>query len=435
MQKALSKYTFALILLSFAAVSARGQSSSLNTFSPYTFYGLGDLAQPGTAQTHSMGSVGVAMRSQVHLNYLNPAAYSAVPRQSFLLNFGMQGANYYLKTKARKTSYNTYNLHDVGVMFPLGKKIGFGLSLTPFSNVGYRIIRDEDDPGILAQVGKVRYVYLGDGGVNELKAGVGMEVAKGLSVGLNFIYYLGSINRTAETTVSTVITDATYRNTLVSKRTTVNEINGSIGVQYQISMRDPLKNLTLGATYQPRLSFRAHEDEVIQTQTSSVGDSVLVDDNRFRMKMPGRFSAGIFYHTPKIGLGFDFSYQNWKDAFEIPAKDNIQLTSAQDYRFGLEYTPDRFNMRTIFRRSSYRVGVRYNNSYLMRDRQQIKEYAFTAGVGVPLRAGSWTSLNAGIELGRRGNTSHGLIRENFFKVFVGFSLFGEDLWFVKPKFD
>jgi hypothetical protein len=56
-----------------------------------------------------------------------------------------------------------------------------------------------------------------------------------------------------------------------------------------------------------------------------------------------------------------------------------------------------------------------------------------------------TSINAGIEFGGRGDLSSvimpklnkrvGLIRQHYIKVNLGFSLFGEDYWFVRPKID
>jgi hypothetical protein len=42
-------------------------------------------------------------------------------------------------------------------------------------------------------------------------------------------------------------------------------------------------------------------------------------------------------------------------------------------------------------------------------------------------------VNIGLEVGQRGTVTNGLIKEQFFKVTLGFTL--NDRWFVKPKFD
>mgnify|MGYP000107978196 CR=1 FL=1 len=48
----------AAVMLPYA-VSA--QTSSINAFSPYTMYGIGEINTPGTTQMRSMGGVRVAM--------------------------------------------------------------------------------------------------------------------------------------------------------------------------------------------------------------------------------------------------------------------------------------------------------------------------------------------------------------------------------------
>ena len=49
-------------------VSARAQSGSINAFSPYTMYGVGEINTPGTLAMRSMGGVGVAARQVGMIN-------------------------------------------------------------------------------------------------------------------------------------------------------------------------------------------------------------------------------------------------------------------------------------------------------------------------------------------------------------------------------
>ena len=103
------------------SVSATAQTSSINAFSPYSMYGIGELQTPGVTAMRSMGGVGLGMRSTLMVNPLNPAAYSMTPQQGFLFDFGIEGANFYNsqhkygtagQTTAR-TSYNTFNFHNL----------------------------------------------------------------------------------------------------------------------------------------------------------------------------------------------------------------------------------------------------------------------------------------------------------------------------------
>ena len=123
-----ARYVAIILLLSMfggGMISAvYAQMSSLNTFSPYTMYGIGDLAVGGSAFNRPMGGVGVAFRTPYRFNYLNPAALSAIPRQSALFNFAGEGKNIYAKSPNTSTSYNTFNIHDLGLAVPLGKGVG-----------------------------------------------------------------------------------------------------------------------------------------------------------------------------------------------------------------------------------------------------------------------------------------------------------------------
>ena len=183
------------------AVSA--QTSSINAFSPYTMYGIGEQNTPGTLSMRSMGGAGVAMRSPGTLNLLNPAAYSAAQQKTFLFNFGLEGQNYYNSQKvageSKNTAYNTFNFHDIAFQMPLARKLGLGFSLTPYSSVGYRTKYyheyDPTDP-VYGNVGNVQYNYQGEGDVTEVKLGIGWEVFKNFSIGVAAQYYWGDIDRT-----------------------------------------------------------------------------------------------------------------------------------------------------------------------------------------------------------------------------------------------
>ncbi len=85
-------------LLAVAALlpsTAAAQSSSINAFSPYSMYGIGELNTPGTLPVRSMGGAGVAMRWPTSINLLNPASFSAMERKSFLFDMGAENQNYY----------------------------------------------------------------------------------------------------------------------------------------------------------------------------------------------------------------------------------------------------------------------------------------------------------------------------------------------------
>ena len=211
----LIKLIVAAVAMVPTAVAAK--TSSINAFSPYTMYGIGEQNTPGTLSMRSMGGAGVAMRSPGTLNLLNPAAYSAAQQKTFLFNFGLEGQNYYNSQKvageSKNTAYNTFNFHDIAFQMPLARKLGLGFSLTPYSSVGYRTKYyheyDPTDP-VYGNVGNVQYNYQGEGDVTEVKLGIGWEVFKNFSIGVAAQYYWGDIDRTFVMTPTAITGEGTF---------------------------------------------------------------------------------------------------------------------------------------------------------------------------------------------------------------------------------
>ena len=203
--------TVSLALPSLAA--AQNLTSSINTFSPYSMYGLGELATPGTTSMRSMGGVGVAMRSTNKVNVLNPAAYSQTPQKSFLFEFGVEAGHfrnsqtkYGTPQTTARTAYNSINFHEIAFQMPLAKGLGFGFSLTPYSNVGYNMHSDELSSGVAGNLGRAQYQYYGDGDVTEAKAGIGWSPFKNFSIGAAMQYYWGNITRNYKAVPTDIIT-------------------------------------------------------------------------------------------------------------------------------------------------------------------------------------------------------------------------------------
>ena len=189
----------------------------------------------------SMGGVGVAMRSGGTVNLLNPAAYSVAPQKTFLFNFGLEGQNYYnaqrLDGVNRTTAYNTFNFHDVAFQLPLAKRLGLGFSLTPYSSTGYRIkgehAFDASDP-VWGNVGRVGYVYEGEGDVTEVKLGVGWELFKNFSLGVAVQYYWGDIDRHYTMTPTPTVGDGTYLSMIGRDNYSVSSFKGQVGIQWNL---------------------------------------------------------------------------------------------------------------------------------------------------------------------------------------------------------
>ena len=80
---------------------------------------------------------------------------------------------------------------------------------------------------------------------------------------------------------------------------------------------------------------------------------------------------------------------------------------------------------------TYRLGFRYENSYLNLFGNQINEYGISFGFGFPMKK-SRTALDLSFEYGGRGTTNDNLIQENFVNVTFGVAIF--ENWFHKRKY-
>ena len=128
-------------------------------------------------------------------------------------------------------------------------------------------------------------------------------------------------------------------------------------------------------------------------------------------------------------FGLDGRWQNWQNFSAFGLNDS--LVNSYMVSAGTELTPNPGNYANYLKRIKYRAGFFYQGTYLKLRGRQLNEYAFSLGFGLPLR-GMKTTLNLAGQVGLRGTTQYGLIRETSFRFVVGFSIY--DRWFVKKKY-
>lgn len=436
------------------AAKAQTLTSSVNTYSPYSMYGLGELTTPGTAVQRSMGGVGVAMFSTTSVNVMNPAAFGYTPRQSFLFNFGIEGGHFrneqqkYSASSSStvKTAYNSMNIHDVAFQMPLAGGLGLGFSLTPYSNVGYTMYRDDLELG--GSMGSARYEYYGEGDVSEVKLGVGWAPTRKFSFGASMIYYWGSINRSYKMIPTNIITgNGEYSTTTGVDTYDVSRVKAQFGLMWNPILKST-EILSLGATYDiggdlnPDMVKYVYVDNLLSSTVRQESDAALP------LRLPKQVAVGIFYQNLKIRAGVDYVYQGWgsDNASLIENDDNgvkVGYTDTHTIKLGFQYIPRHTDVRNYLRRVAYRVGARYGDYYQTYGGEKIDQLALTAGLGFPIQLFGNSSIDVGVEWGMRGlgsksimvdNTKVGLVRQNYFKLSVGLSLFGDPEWFVQRKY-
>ena len=170
---------FAFVLLFFVTEKTWSQA---RISSPYSRYGVGELWHNNNSVTLSaMGNVGLAIRSNNYLNIKNPASYSGFDSTSFLFDISVVGSYTTLKTTdiSQDADYGSLGYILFGTPVTQWWKASFGL--IPFSHVGYSVYEEE----ILPDIGRVRYIYEGSGGLNQLHFGNAFKITPNLSIGFN----------------------------------------------------------------------------------------------------------------------------------------------------------------------------------------------------------------------------------------------------------
>lgn len=421
---------------------AQKLESSIGMYSPYTFYGVGSLNYTAGSALDAMGGASVAFRSYRRSNLVNPAGFSAVARRSFLFDMSISGLNMYSKQmiagQEKSTSNNMFNLGSVSVLFPVTRGLGIGVSVSPYSSVGYYTTKYEESSDVIADIGAVQYVYSGDGGITQFKLGAGWELAKGFSIGAEMIYLRGNIDRSYQMNIIPYTGSGTYNGISASQNDKVSRILGNFGAQYEFQIGKK-NHLTLGLAYQLGGKLGADVTDYIPSG-NIYGDTVRLDSYISDIKLPSVISAGVYYRRPTFGIGFDYVYQNWAEHNGYDAVNRVGYVNTSSYRLGAEYTPDRGSVRSFFKRVTYRAGIKYGDYYLTFDGHRLAEKSLTLGFEIPFMMNTVSSVNIGFEVGKRGNRStlnNGLVLERFFRLNIGITLFGGDYdyWFVKYKYD
>jgi hypothetical protein len=96
------------------------------------------------------------------------------------------------------------------------------------------------------------------------------------------------------------------------------------------------------------------------------------------------------------------------------------------------FIPNYNSYSSYFKRVTYRYGVRYENTGLVLADKSINDAAANIGFGLPV-TGTFSSINIGLEVGKRGTKYAGLIEENYVNLSIGLSF--SEKWFVKRKYN
>lgn len=402
-----------------------------NSQSAYSVFGIGDINWGGYSHNTAMGGTGITQNSRFFLNNINPALGASNLETVFQIGSEIDTRN----ISDGNSSYNrtTGGLKDFGINLPivLGRW-NMGVSLQPYSNVGYGFTVREPGPEGSTAITEVT----GGGGVDmvslnnafkwgNLMFGIRMEYLHG-SIQEEDRFYLEGLQQTA------------FGNSVVDANASFSKFTGSAGAVYRIPLGG-FKYFNLGGYYHPEFELNQKTFITLENQDSGGNGAfsvdTLVNNVKTKLFIPARTGFGIsFEEMQKVAISVDFHTQDWSQYRRLDGQPEDNLGRSYRIAVGGEYLPNyesvKFNQRL-----TYRLGAHYEQTPYLINGKSVNDFGVSFGMSVPLNA-VWglSHLNLGGVVGQRGSTTDGMVRENYIKVYLGFSL--QDVtWFARTRFN
>ena len=416
-------YTILWVCLLISEFSANAQTS---TSSPYSMYGIGDLAQIGFGQNRALGGAGIALPTATTINIVNPASYLTIDSLSFLTDIGFNVKNSRFTSNSQTQTGNSAGFGYLAIGFRNTSWWKNSIGLIPFSSVGYNINTKKNIEGTsdLANVN-----VQGSGGLNQFYWGNAFKIFPNLSLGANLAFIFGSTTQTQDITTSSNYISGDLKSI---DNTYMHRLYLSYGAQYYFKLSKNVKG-SLGLIYGGPCKLNLYHDiSTIDNVTSSnnvLQDNVTTENS---LTLPAYYGLGWSIKLfDKLMVTSDYKFYNWSGSQSL--QSNVRFSNSNNYLFGAEYTPSTSFRDRGWKKVSYRVGGFINDSYLIIQNQQMKDRGVTFGFGLPLMQKK-ININFACQIGQKGvSTGQGIITENYTTFNINFTLF--DFWFFKPKFD
>lgn len=408
---------FGLLVLSLS-VHAQNESNS-----PYSRFGIGELHDFSTATQSAMGGVSIADNDPYSINFNNPASYSTIFKQRFIMQTGGFHTSKLLKTNTQNQVVNSTNFNYLMLAFPVNKFWASSIGLLPYSEMSYSFSDVNVNPS-------ANLFFEGNGGITKFYFGNSVTPVKNLSLGFNINYLFGNLNSSRKV----VFTDSDIFNTRNNDDTNIKGFNLDFGLQYKVKLGD--WHSVIGITLDDGAEISAKRTTLTETYRLS-GELEIVEDtvenltlNNGVLNLPSAFGMGLSLSNDNWKILADYKNENWADYQLFNESDSLSNSSRMS--FGCEFVPDKKAINKYYKMIRYRLGMYSSKTYLNLKNQQLNKIAVSFGLGLPLKR-SGTLFNVSAEFGQMGTLDNDLIQESFARFKIGFIF--SDVWFVKRKYD
>lgn len=434
-RRILNSWFLTALLSVCAAFNARGQAAG--TYTPYSMYGVGDLSQPGSAYSKTMGGVGVAVRNNRYINLINPAAVTARDSLAFMTDFSVFNDNKIFRQGEIKSASNTFNIGDLAMSFPIWRSSAMMVGIMPYSDTGFDYGFRYADPDLIGRTGNIDYSATGSGSIYKAFAAAGVTFFRRLSLGVQWNTYFGQITKTFYTDFA----DASYNSIRNGTTGSITGNNFKFGLQYEQPLGTK-HSLTVGATYSTPTKLTGTMESSRFSGGSASSDTLYYKLDQLgkdsQVYLAGEMAVGIsFQERGRWMVSFDYTRSDWRSsgldgARGFTASSIFAASVAETYRVGFEIVPNINDIRYYMNHVAYRLGGYHKKEYFLLNGQPVTATGITLGFTFPI-VNRYNGLTVGVDLGQRGSLTGEQIRERYINVSLGFNLF--DIWFRKMQYN
>jgi hypothetical protein len=420
-----------IISIIFINESFAQKESRLYGNSPYSALGIGDVISGNAISNDAMAGTGLSFGNGIAVNTLNPAMLAKNRYVAF--NTGLRGQYKKLTDGTNTQTDFGMNLSHLVFAFPIKTKWTTSIGIQPATSVEHEARFEETIAGTTSVV---QQTYKGSGGVSKATFANGVLLGKSLYLGAEIGYNFGYISK--DTTSRLLLTGDDYY-LRYSDRTTANGFAMKTGFVWQQKLSDKW-NLNVGGTYELQSKLKGEKIRTFSTlYDTGNGPTVIKKPDTLSISngsvtLPARFALGISLESPyKWVFSAEYSKQDWTKYRNFYGKAESNLVASDKFAVGFEYLPKATSTKYI-NQIFYRLGYQQTKTPYFINGTQIKDQSVTFGLSTPLAYRSVSYIDLAFAFGNRGVIGNGLVKENYFKVSLGFSLV-DTRWFLKPKID
>ena len=379
-------------------------------------YPIGLTYKTCSGMSHSMAGTSAALPNDHNVGLRNPANLGLIAKTVFSSLATFDFTNISSEADGATANDMAFVPTTLAFGFPLGRIGTMGLSYEKRSGAKVRYQSTYPLEMQLQSVSGIDIDFARDGGMSVWQAGWGYSVGKWVQVGLSYERVYLTLK---EARIKRIYGDFIH----TSVDTSSIKFRGN-GIRAGVIV--PIDKLTMGLYGEYILESDAEYANALYDGTSSPS----MDRKNFTLALPPSVSMGAAYaFSPEWLAGADVDMVLW----DVYSSENLLVGAAKgtalSFSIGGQYivAPNLLAPK-YWEVMQYRTGFRYSQLPV----ETAREFAFTAGVGLPLSRGGGL-LDIALEYGRRTDADYAGFTEEFLHFSFGFN--GGRKWIKSTQSD